>query len=127
MWTDTTWALYARAELALPSDLTDAQWALLEPFFRCLAVWDERANGRCGGLSRRSAYLLRGGLPWRMLPPCFPPVSTLRRWFSLWRDNGLWLSLRAVCDLIASDRPLYLFDLAHFPNRRVIRPGWKTL
>jgi putative transposase len=72
-------------------------------------------------------YLLRGGLPWRMLPHCFPPVSTVRRWFSLWRDNGLWLSLRAVCDLIASDRPLYLFDLAHFPNRRVIRPGWKTL
>jgi hypothetical protein len=34
---------------------------------------------------------------------------------------------RAVCDLIASDRPLYLFDLARFPNRRVIPPGWKPL
>ncbi len=33
MWTDTTRAQYARAELALPSDLTDAEWALLEPFF----------------------------------------------------------------------------------------------
>ncbi len=31
-------------------------------------------------------YLLRGGLPWRMLPPCFPPVSTVRRWFYLCRD-----------------------------------------
>jgi len=38
-------------------------------------------------------YLLRGGLPWRMLPPCFPPVSTVRRWFYLWRDDGLWLTL----------------------------------
>src|SRR3546814_19936254 len=28
-----------------------------------------------------------------MLPPCFPPVSTVRRWFYLWRDNKLWLSL----------------------------------
>lgn len=28
-------------------------------------------------------------LPWRILPPCFPPVSTVRRWFYLWRDNGL--------------------------------------
>lgn len=41
-------------------------------------------------------YLLRGGLPWRMPPPCFPPVSTVRRWFYLWRDNGLWLSLNHV-------------------------------
>jgi transposase len=38
-------------------------------------------------------YLLRGGLPWRMLPPCFPPVSTVRRWFYLWRDNGLWQAI----------------------------------
>ena len=28
-----------------------------------------------------------------MLPPCFPPVSTVRRWFYLWRDNGLWRDL----------------------------------
>jgi hypothetical protein len=34
---------------------------------------------------------------------------------------------RAVCDLIASNRPLYLSDLSRFPNRRVIPPGWKTL
>ena len=33
MWTDTTRAQYARADLALPSDLTDGEWALLEPFF----------------------------------------------------------------------------------------------
>ncbi len=25
-----------------------------------------------------------------MLPPCFPPVSTVQRWFYLWRDGGLW-------------------------------------
>ena len=28
-----------------------------------------------------------------MLPPGFPPVSTVRRWFYLWRDNGLWQSI----------------------------------
>jgi putative transposase len=39
-------------------------------------------------------YLLRGGLPWRMLPPgLFPPVSTVQRWFYAWRDNGLWCSI----------------------------------
>jgi hypothetical protein len=33
MWTDTTGAQYARADLDLPSDLTDAEWALLGSFF----------------------------------------------------------------------------------------------
>ena len=47
--------------------------------------------------------LLRGGLPWRMLPPCFPPVSTVRRWFYLWRDNRLWLSLNHALLLIARE------------------------
>jgi transposase len=29
-----------------------------------------------------------------MLPPCFPPVSTVRRWFYLWRANRLWLGIK---------------------------------
>src|SRR3546814_18209564 len=38
-----------------------------------------------------------------MLPPCFPPVSTVRRWFYLWRDNGLWLSLNHALLLIGRE------------------------
>jgi len=30
MWTDTTRAYHARSGLALPSDLTDEEWAVLE-------------------------------------------------------------------------------------------------
>ncbi len=48
------------------------------------------------GIVEAMLYLLRGGLPWRMLHPCFPPVSTVRRWFYLWRDNGLWLTMNHV-------------------------------
>ena len=33
MWTDTTRGHHAREGLALPSDLTDGEWAVLEPFF----------------------------------------------------------------------------------------------
>src|SRR3546814_3817591 len=29
------------------------------------------------------------GCQWRMLPNDFPPVSTVRRYFYDWRDNGL--------------------------------------
>ena len=34
MWTDTTRAHHARNGLALPSDLTDEEWAVLEPVAR---------------------------------------------------------------------------------------------
>ncbi len=33
MWTDTTRKQFARDGLRLPSDLTDAEWAVLEPLF----------------------------------------------------------------------------------------------
>ena len=38
-------------------------------------------------------YLLRGGLPWRMLPPGFPPATTVQRYFYAWRDSGLWKTI----------------------------------
>jgi putative transposase len=31
MWTDTTRNQFARSGLRLPSDLTDAEWSVLEP------------------------------------------------------------------------------------------------
>lgn len=78
------------------------------PSFRRPRLWGVRANGRSGALSSRRIVeailcLLRGGLRWRMLPPCFPPVSTVWRWFYLWRDNGLWLSLNHPLLLIGRE------------------------
>ena len=33
-------------------------------------------------------YLAEGGIAWRMLQKDFPPVSTVRRYFYQWRDDG---------------------------------------
>ena len=35
-------------------------------------------------------YVLRGGIPWRMLPRCFPPRQTVYGWFAAWRDERVW-------------------------------------
>ena len=94
MWTDTTRAQHARSELRLPSDLTDAEWTLLEPLLPPPSAVGRPRKWPMRRIVEAILYLLRGGLPWRMLPPgLFPPVSTVRRWFYLWRDNGLWKSL----------------------------------
>ncbi|WP_037456339.1 IS5 family transposase [Sphingobium chlorophenolicum] len=93
MWTDTTRALHARSGLSLPTDLTDAEWALFEPLLPPPAPTGRPRRWKMRRIVEAIFYLLRGGLPWRMLPPCFPPVSTVRRWFYLWRDNGLWQAI----------------------------------
>lgn len=79
-----------------PSDLTDPQWALVEPF---IPVYP-------GGRPRKTAtrdvldailYLLRTGCPWRFLPREFPPKSTTWRYFNEWRHNG---TLEAIHDAL---------------------------
>ena len=47
-------------------------------------------------------YVLRGGVPWRMLPEHFPPHQTAYRWFTRFRDDGTWESLNH--HLVALDR-----------------------
>jgi putative transposase len=70
-----------------PSDVTDEQWALIEPH---LPVYP-------GGRPRRTDlrdvvdavfYVLRTGCQWRYLPKDFPPKSTVWRYFDEWRHNG---------------------------------------
>ena len=94
MWTDTTRKQFARTGLRLPSDWTDAEWAVLEPLFPARSrrgrppLWSYRQ------IVEALLYLLRGGLPWRMLPPdLFPPMTTVEHYFYRWRDMGLWRSI----------------------------------
>src|SRR3984893_7716629 len=72
-----------------PSDITDPQWALIEPH---LPVYP---GGRPRKTDLRDVvnaifYLLRTGCQWRYLPKDFPPKSTVWRYFDEWRHNGAW-------------------------------------
>src|SRR5271168_3776389 len=79
--------------------LTDAQWALLGPFFRP----KRRADGR--GRPWRDArqvldgvlWVLRTGAPWADLPDRYPPYQTCHRRFQQWVQEGtLDKLLRAI-------------------------------
>ncbi|GBR36446.1 transposase [Komagataeibacter oboediens DSM 11826] len=41
-------------------------------------------------------YIASAGCAWRLLPKCFPPVSTVRRYFYAWRDAGLFEVMNTV-------------------------------
>ena len=90
MWTDTTRVHHARKGLALPSDLTDAEWSLLEPYLPQPCPVGRPRKWPMRRIVEAMLYLLRGGLPWRMLPPGFPPSSTVQHYFYAWRDDGTW-------------------------------------
>ena len=71
-----------------PSDLTDAQWALIEPY-----IPPEPGGGRPRKTELRDVldaifYLLRTGCQWRYLPADLPPKSTVWRYFDQWRHDG---------------------------------------
>ena len=71
-----------------PSDLADAQWALIEPH-----VPKEPGGGRPRKTAMRDVldaifYILRTGCQWRYLPIDFPPRSTVWRYFDQWRRDG---------------------------------------
>src|SRR5260370_9286239 len=78
---------------AYPSDLTDAQWALLEPLL--LAFEDRVRPGPQREVDLREVvntllYLNRTGCQWRLLPHDLLPKSTVYDYFAKWRDQGLW-------------------------------------
>ena len=71
-----------------PSDLSDAEWALLKP----LLASPERRGRPPKWSARRIAdavfYLLRSGCAWRMLPREYPPWQTVYYHFRKWRRDG---------------------------------------
>lgn len=96
--------LFLGSSGAYPSDLSDAEWAIIAPL-----IPPAKAGGRPHTTDLREVahailYLAGGGCPWRMLPEDFPPASTVRGYFYSWRNDGLWLTINHV--LVMSPREL---------------------
>ena len=81
---------------AYPSDLSDAEWVVVEPL-----VPAAKAGGRPAAHPRREIvdailYVLRTGCQWRHLPHDLPPWGTVWWYFRRWRDDGTWEALNAA-------------------------------
>src|SRR4051794_19492363 len=75
---------------AYPTDMSDAQWALLGPW-----VPPARPGGRPRKTDMREVvngifYLSREGCTWRALPHDFPPWKTVYNYFPAWQQDGTW-------------------------------------
>jgi transposase len=93
MWTATTRAQHRRDGLRFPSDLTGAEWAVLAPLLPEPSPVGRPPSWPMREIVDAIFYVLRGGIPWRMLPDCFPPRQTVYGWFAAFRDAGVWEAL----------------------------------
>jgi len=85
------------ARQSYPSDLTDAQWALIEPLLPPPKSGTLK-GGRPRTVDLREVmngilYLLRTGGAWRMLPHDLPPWGTVHYYYWRWRREGVWQQL----------------------------------
>lgn len=74
---------------AYPSDLTDDQWAIIEPLIPV------NRFGRPREVDIREVlnavfYLTRSGCQWDMLPHDLPAKSTVYDYFAQWKSDGTW-------------------------------------
>ena len=73
-----------------PSDLTDAQWALIEDL-----IPPAKPGGRPRKVCMREVmnaimYILRAGCAWRLLPHDFPKWNIVYHYFARFREDGIW-------------------------------------
>ena len=89
MWTEITRSQYDRKGGRYASDATDEEWALISPFLPPPKCVGRPRTTELRDVFDAILYMASTGCQWRMLPNDFPPVSTVRRYFYDWRDNGL--------------------------------------
>ena len=80
-----------------PSDITDAQWALIEPHIPPVHPGGRPRKTDVRDVLDAILYILRTGCQWRYLPFDFPPKSTVWRYFDQWRRDG---TLDRIHDLL---------------------------
>jgi putative transposase len=72
-----------------PSDLTDEQWAVIEPLIPVPKVGRPRTHDMREVLNA-ILYLNRSGCQWDMLPHDLPAKSTVYDHFAQWKADGTW-------------------------------------
>ena len=104
MWKPEHRRAAERRGLRYPSDLSDAEWALVEP-----AIPPAKRGGRRREVNVREVlnailYVLSTGCQWKALPKDLPPKSTAHAYFMLWEWDGTLERLHHALYLAARAR-----------------------
>ena len=84
MWTPENRKFYERKGLRYPSDLTDAEWAIIEPL---IPPGKRPRRVVIREVVNAIFYVLSTGCQWRFIPKDLPPRSTAYDYYTLWIWN----------------------------------------
>jgi putative transposase len=73
-----------------PSDLTDAQWEILEPLVPAPKPGPQPVKHTRREITNAIFYVNRSGCQWRMLPHDFPKWQLVYSYFRQWKRDGTW-------------------------------------
>src|ERR687898_17730 len=93
---------YRRGGLRYASNLTDAEWALIEPFMPAARRVGRPRMTCLRALVEAILYLASTGCQWRQLPKEFPPYSTVQGYFYAWSRDGTFERINHA--LVAASR-----------------------
>ena len=93
MWTPTTRRQHSRDGLRYETDLTDAEWAVMEPLLPLPSRRGRPPKWAMREIFNAIFYVLRGGIAWSLLPKDLPPKSTVFGWFCTFRNRCLFAKL----------------------------------
>jgi transposase len=88
MWKAENRSLYDRSKLRYPSDLTDEEWALVEPEIGPAKRGGNKRTVKIREVINGLMYVLSTGCQWRAIPKDLPPRSTVHGYFDLWAWDG---------------------------------------
>ena len=92
-WNETTRPQYRRERRRYASDLTDAEWALIEPMTPLPSAIGRPRATKLRSVVDAILYIGSTGCQWRQLPEDFPPYSTVQGYFHGWSQEGRFASI----------------------------------
>ena len=101
-------------------ELTDAQWATLEPLLPPQRPRTGRPNNDHRQVVEAMVWLARTGAPWRDLPSCYGSWKTVASRFYRWRKAGIWARLFAAVQQQADAAKQLDWDI-HYVDGTIIR------
>lgn len=88
MWTAENRARYDRSTLRYPSDLTDAEWALVAPLIPPAKRGGNKRTVNMREVVNGLMYILSTGCQWAAMPKDLAPRSTVHDYFARWDWDG---------------------------------------
>jgi transposase len=92
-WTEITRRKYCRDGLRYASNLTDAEWALIEPLLPSASQLGRPRETELRSVVDAILYMASTGCQWRQLPKEFSPDSTVQGHFYAWSRTGVFASI----------------------------------